>query len=274
MPYLHLPIGSRLYYQSNGRGRPVVFIHAWSASHALWGELAPELAPICHTLVYDQRGHGRSDRPTGPYTIDAYTQDLAQLLRALQLDDVVLVGWSMGVIVALNYFRRFGGERVGKLVLLSGSPCLLQSPEWPHGFDEAELHALALSLAEDRVGATCAFLGSLIAPNHRAALLDWVASVALEVPLVVALESFKSETATDVRHVLAHVHVPTLVVHGDQDHPVCRGAAGYMVSELPRARHVVLPRSGHFAPLEAPRALGASLREFVIDESLQLASAL
>ncbi len=267
MPLLHLTTQDRLYFDARGRGRPVVFVHGWSMCHAFWAAQVEHLQHVCRTVVYDQRGHGHSHRPHGPYSMEAYSQDLGELLRGLELDDVVLVGWSMGVIVALEYFRRTGGAHVGKLVLLSGSPRLLGADDWPHGFDPAELRTLAQALAADRAGATRAFLGAMMTEATRAALLDEVTRVALDVPLAIAVESFQSELAADLRHVLAGIEVPTLVVHGDEDHPTCLGAAAFMLGQLPRGQHLVLPHAAHFGPLEAADELNLALEHFVVDEA-------
>jgi non-heme chloroperoxidase len=264
MPYLELADGSHLYYETRGHGRPVVLVHGWSASHVLWQQQVEELAPVCRTVAYDQRGHGRSSGCVGPYTMAAYSRDLAELLERLELEDVVLVGWSMGAVVALDLFRREAAARVGKLVLVSGSPRLLKATGWPHGFDVAELHGLSLAMAADRAGTTRAFLGALMGADHGDAMLDLVTDVALEVPLAAATESFQSELEADLRGVLEDIEVPTLLVHGDEDHPVCLGALDFMQQQLRRSERVQLAHCGHFGPLEAAEALSGVLERFVV----------
>jgi pimeloyl-ACP methyl ester carboxylesterase len=263
MPFVQLPNGCRLYVESRGQGRPVVFVHGWSASHELWNLQVEHLQRFCRTIVYDQRGHGRSSECAGPFTMDAYSDDLAQLLETLALEDVVLVGWSMGAVIAIDLFRSPASERIAKLVLLSGSPRLTKATGWPHGFDGAELRGLRQAMAADRAGTTRAFLGALMRDGQEDAVLDLVTRIALEVPLAAANESFQSELEADLRGVLEDIRVPTLVVHGDVDHTVCLGASGYMLSQLRRGEQVLLPRCGHFGPLEAPLALNGALERFV-----------
>jgi pimeloyl-ACP methyl ester carboxylesterase len=263
MPFIELEEGRRLFYESRGEGRPVVLVHGWSASHVLWREQVEELAPVCRTITYDQRGHGLSSDCDGPYTMSAYGRDLAELLERLELEDVVLVGWSMGAVVALELFRRPARTRVGKLVLLSGSPRLTKATGWPYGFDLAELRGLRMAMAADRAATTRAFLGALMGATHRDSMLDLVTGVAMEVPLAAAVESFQSELEADLRGVLEDIDVPTLVVHGDEDHPVCLGASDFMLQHLRRGERVQLPSCGHFGPLEAATALSGVLGRFV-----------
>jgi pimeloyl-ACP methyl ester carboxylesterase len=263
MPFQELPEGSRLYYETRGQGRPLVLVHGWSASQVLWNHQVEQLQRVCRTVAYDLRGHGRSNGCGGPFTMAAYSRDLAALLEALDLEDVVLVGWSMGVVVALDFFRTQERGRVSKLVLLSGSPRLTRAADWPHGFDMATMEGLGQAMAADRAATTRGFLGSLLRRGHEPALLDLVTRVALEVPFGAAVESFESEFAADLRDVLADLQVPTLVLHGDEDHPLCVGASEFMLAQLRRGEGLRLPRCGHYGPLEAPAALNAALARFV-----------
>jgi pimeloyl-[acyl-carrier protein] methyl ester esterase len=241
-----------------------VLVHGWSASHELWNAPVESLQRVCRTIAYDQRGHGRSNGCSGPYSMLTYRQDLAALLEAFDLEDAVLVGWSMGVVVALDLFRDPGVSwRVGKLALLSGSPRLMRASGWPHGFDAAELRRLGQAMLADRAGTTRAFLGSLMGARHREHFIDLVTRIALEVPFAAAVESFQSELEADLRGVLEDIEVPTLIVHGDEDHPACLGASEFMLGQLRRGERVVLPACGHFGPLEAPAALARALEGFV-----------
>jgi pimeloyl-ACP methyl ester carboxylesterase len=260
---MQLDDGGRLYYEARGRGRPIVFVHGWSGSHVLWNHQVEELQHGFHTVVYDQRGHGRSCQASGPYTMETYSGDLAQLLRGLDLDDVVLVGWSMGFIVALDYFARYGAERVSQLVLLSGSPRLTRSADWSHGFELSDLHGLGEAMSIDRARTTRMFLGALFGSARGEELVDLVTRLALDVPMDIAVQSFASEIEADLRHVVPAIDVPTLVVHGDQDHPTCIGAADYMMKQLRRGERIVLSRCGHYGPLEAASSFNQTLTRFI-----------
>ena len=110
MPYLQLENGRKLYYEEEGAGRPVVFIHGWKASADVYAEPSRLLtqAGNYRCIRYDHCGHKRSDAPDSPATLQTLAQDLHSLITALQLEKPILVGWSMGGMTVQEYIRRYG----------------------------------------------------------------------------------------------------------------------------------------------------------------------
>ncbi|MFI2207222.1 alpha/beta fold hydrolase [Streptomyces sp. NPDC020192] len=105
MPYFDTTDGTRLFYVEAGPagGRTVVFAHAWAFNSGMWNYQIPAvLAAGMRCVVYDRRGHGRSDVPGRAYDLDRLADDLADLLAHLELRDVVLVGHSMGAAEAVR----------------------------------------------------------------------------------------------------------------------------------------------------------------------------
>src|SRR6266568_3113019 len=102
MPFVVTPAGANLHYEEMGSGRPVVFLHGWAMSARVWHFQRP-LADKSRLIFLDQRGHGQSSTAEG-YTIEDFAGDLVAFFEELALEDAVLVGWSMGVHVALQAF--------------------------------------------------------------------------------------------------------------------------------------------------------------------------
>ena len=97
MPYLQTEDETELYFYDWGEGDPVVLIHGWPLSSASWEYQAHALANNgCRVIAYDRRGFGRSDWPGTGYDYDTLAGDLAALLEELDLENVTLVGFSMG----------------------------------------------------------------------------------------------------------------------------------------------------------------------------------
>lgn len=97
MPMLELRYGTRLYYKDWGSGEPVVFAHGWPLNSDMWEHQMMFLASQGYRVVaHDRRGFGRSDQPWNGYDHDTFSDDLAELLDALDLTDVTLVGYAMG----------------------------------------------------------------------------------------------------------------------------------------------------------------------------------
>jgi pimeloyl-ACP methyl ester carboxylesterase len=114
-----------------GGGRPIVLIHGWGTNSSLWSRVADRLSPELHVLGVDLRGFGHSPAPAeGP---SAFAQDLRELIDARGLEDALLVGWSMGGLVALDYLERFGSHGLAGVAIVDVSPRAREAPDWPVG---------------------------------------------------------------------------------------------------------------------------------------------
>ncbi|MEO7352671.1 MAG: alpha/beta hydrolase, partial [Marmoricola sp.] len=101
------------YTDSGGTGRPVVLIHGWPLSGASWSEQVPALTEAGHRVItYDRRGFGDSEKPADGYDYDTFAADLAGLVDGLDLQDVTLVGFSMGGGEIARYVGRYGEKRL------------------------------------------------------------------------------------------------------------------------------------------------------------------
>jgi pimeloyl-ACP methyl ester carboxylesterase len=117
---LTLPNGLRLAYRDwGGAGQPIVLIHGLASSYTIWNLVAPRLAERHRVVAVDQRGHGRSDRPSGPFDFSTYVGDLRGFLDALGLERSVLVGHSWGGNVSVQ-FAADQPDRTAGLVLVDG----------------------------------------------------------------------------------------------------------------------------------------------------------
>ena len=118
---------------SGGPGRPVVLIHGWPLSGESWSEQTGPLAAAGYRVItYDRRGFGSSDKPKGlgtsGYDYDTLADDLHGLLTELDLNDVTLVGFSMGGGEVARYASKHGNERVRSVVFAGAVPPYLRSP--------------------------------------------------------------------------------------------------------------------------------------------------
>ena len=122
-----------LYYQVEGEGTPIVLLHGWSSSSAIYAKNVPELKKKHKIITFDYRGHGFSSKVLIGLTCNQYADDLHQLLQFLGIRKFVLAGWSMGVTIALQYIRNFGEEDLLGVVLLDGSCCPFETASWNRG---------------------------------------------------------------------------------------------------------------------------------------------
>ena len=135
MPFITTPDGVEIFYKDWGSGQPVVMAHGWPLSSDSWEAQQLFLADNgFRAIAHDRRGHGRSTQVWDGNDMDHYADDLAALIEALDLRDVILVGFSTGGGEVTRYIGRHGTARVAKLVLVSAvPPFMLQTDDNPGG---------------------------------------------------------------------------------------------------------------------------------------------
>ena len=214
--------GQTLFYVDKGTGRPVVFIHGWTLSSAIWSAQTDWLAGNgLRAVAYDRRGHGQSSKPESGYDYEALTADLATLLERLELRDVVLVGHSMGAGEVVRYLARHGAARVSRVLLVAPTtPYALKTDDNPQGIDRAFYDKAVAALQADRnaylATGTPAFLGGDPDPM----LVDWAMTIARQASLQAQIGCLRAFSETDFRPDLEAVTVPTLIVYGTADSPI------------------------------------------------------
>ncbi|MGI9658411.1 MAG: alpha/beta fold hydrolase, partial [Gaiellaceae bacterium] len=122
--------GVGLHYEEAGSGAPLVMIPGWSQTAAQFEPQLRGLSDRRRVIALDMRGHGRSEKPAHGYRISRLAKDLHDVLEALELDKVSLLGHSMGVSVIWCYLDTFGSERVAKLVHADQMAALTANPAW------------------------------------------------------------------------------------------------------------------------------------------------
>ncbi len=143
---------SPLYLERRGRGRPLVLIHGWAMSAAVWGPLADALAPRWGLYLLDLPGHGRS-----PWRGATTLEEWAEAALASVPPGAVWLGWSLGGLVALQ--AALGRpEGIAGLALLCATPRFVQGPGWPHAMAPGVLEAFAADLAAEPAVTLARFL--------------------------------------------------------------------------------------------------------------------
>src|ERR1700680_64764 len=135
MPTITTKDATQIYYKDWGTGQPVVFSHGWPLSADAWEDQMLFLAGRGYRCIaHDRRGHGRSSQPRAGSEMNTYADDLAALVRALDLKEAIHVGHSTGGGEVARYIGRHGSNRVAKAVLIGGvPPLMLKTPANPAG---------------------------------------------------------------------------------------------------------------------------------------------
>jgi non-heme chloroperoxidase len=228
--------GVELYYKDWGpkNGQVVMFSHGWPLNSDSWEAQMQFLADKGYRVVaHDRRGHGRSSQPWEGNDMDHYADDLADVIEALQLKDVTLVGFSTGGGEVARYIGRHGTKLVKKAALVSSvPPLMLKTPSNPNGLPMSVFDGLRQASEEDRsqlylniaYGPFFGFNRPGATPSQGMIQSFWRQGMVAGSKNT--YDSIAAFSATNFREDLAKFDIPTLVIHGDDDQIVPIDAAG------------------------------------------------
>jgi 3-oxoadipate enol-lactonase len=252
--------GVELVYEIRGRmtdAPPVVLIHSLGMDHTFWNAVTPALTEETAVLVYDCRGHGGSDRPDGPYRVEAFAQDLAELLDHVGWRSAIVAGASMGGCITLA-FAAAHPERAAGLGLFDTTAWYNAPDKWEERAHAAETKGLQALL---EFQTTRWFTDSFRA--SRKDVLDESVAVFLRNGAKAYAETCRMLGACNMTAALPRLRMPVRIAVGEEDYatPVAmsqtlhRGIAGSTLTVIGNARHLT--------PLERPREIAAELDKLI-----------
>jgi 3-oxoadipate enol-lactonase len=253
--------GVNLAVEVRGEGPSILFVHGYPLDRTIWREQVEALEGFRH-VVPDLRGMGQSDAPDLGYGMSIYAADLAALLDALGIDEVILAGLSMGGYVAFEFLRNWR-SRVRGLVLMD-TRAEADTPEGRRARDAAA------ATARERGSAAVAesMLPKVLAPAtlaERPDIVERVRALMAGTPvagMVGALAAMRDRAGSEsLLPTLADI--PTLVMVGEADTLTPPDQARAMAQAIPGAQLAIIPGAGHLPPVEQPAATTQRLREFL-----------
>jgi non-heme chloroperoxidase len=271
MPTLRTADDTTLFYRSWGDGQPVLFVAAWALSSEMWQYQMRALSEHGFRCVaYDRRGHGRSDDPGRGYDYDTLAADLATVIDALDLQDLVLVGHSMGCGEIIRYLSRYGDDRIKAISLVAPvAPFPLKTDDNPVGLDASLFSAVRESWASDFARwvaeGSDGYVGvGLPGCDVSDALVDWTVRDLLHTSLQAVFEFNRAGVETDFRAELGTIAVPALVIQGDRDLSAPLQITGVRAAHLiPDAVLKVYANAPHGLYLTHSQQLNADLLGFI-----------
>ncbi|MGC8480383.1 MAG: alpha/beta fold hydrolase [Acidimicrobiales bacterium] len=216
------------------------------------------------TIALDFSSHGQSAQVLARHSIVSYAEDLAALIEMLGLSDVVLVGWSMGAMVAWEYLRCFGASQIAGLVVVGETAAEFEWPDWSFGIaDLAELAGLNESVqrSHDELISESARLLFRNPPSSIDA--TWIEGEMRTPPPTVASTILLSQTVADYRAFCETITVPTWICHGHHDVVVPIQAGLELAARIPNALFTGYEESGHCPFWEEPSRFNSELAAFV-----------
>jgi non-heme chloroperoxidase len=260
--------GTEIYYKDWGSGQPIVFSHGWPLSSDAWEDQMFYLASRGYRCIaHDRRGHGRSSQPWQGNDLDTYADDLAELVKHLDLKNAVHVGHSTGGGEVTRYIGRHGSKRVAKAVLISAiPPLMLKTPANPGGLPIEAFDQLRAAVVADRsqfwMDLSMLFYG-YNRPGAKASegvrQSFWLQSMMCGFPG--SYFCIKAFSETDLTEDCKRMDVPTLILHGDDDQIVPFADSAPLSNKLIKKSELKVYRG-------APHGMPTTLKDRVNEDLL------
>ena len=248
--------GADLHYEVRGKGEPVVLCHGFLDNCSVWEGLAETIAGKRTVVMYDQRGHGLSDKPRGGYSVRSLAQDLRGLILGLHLDRAAVVGHSLGGMIALTLALEYP-DLVSQLVLVCTTARLVPQPQITGRIMAGMSYLVPYAMFAQKIMKL-----RFVDPSEEA--VDTGSDRVTRTPKHVAYDCGKGLlTGYDVRRSVSRVKAPTLILAGEKDRGAPVAMSRLLHREIKGSRLHIMPGCGHLPMIEKPREFGSLLLDFL-----------
>jgi len=248
------------YVEAGGGDRTLVFVPGWTMTAEVWREQIPYFAARgFRVLAIDPRSHGQTTRTDEGNTYQQQAADLNAFLRTLKIRRPILVGWSAGVVVLLEYVSSSEAEQPERLVLVDGGVLGFKEGDYPGGMTMQQARSIVLSFQEDRAKATDQFVQGMFKTRQPQLVLTEITQGSIKVPTGTVTSLLMDLFTGDRRPLLPRVKVPTVIVMAENN----RLLGEYLQSKIGGSRCEVIPEAGHAVFLEKPQAFNQVLEIFL-----------
>lgn len=275
MPFVDVKDG-RLYYDVHGEGPPLVLIHGAWASHQWWRWQVPVLARDYKVFSLDVRGHGQSSPLKGVYSVEGFTKDLRSFLQKVEVDEPILIGWSMGGFISLQYSLDYPFS-VKALVLIATQA---------HRNPRLKLRVL-LALFQARLGLLMDFTAprkydrtakqfpygyqnllkkqvkDMLSPHTPKEVFKWVMADLTNNPRENFLDVIKSIWNWEAGGQLKNIRIPTLILVGGKDNLTPPHFSRRIHEAIPFSKLEIVDSASHFIAIEYPERVNRKILKFL-----------
>ncbi len=253
--------GVTVGYTDQGRGTPLVFIHAFPLSKAMWQPQVDALEDFYRVITIDLRGHGESDTVLWNDTLDNYAADVIDLLDDLGISQAIFIGLSMGGYVLFSIYRNYA-NRV-KAMVLADTRAQSDSEEGKAG----RRSMAQMAFNEGASAIADLMLPKLLTPStmkHHPKIVEQVRQMILHTPTAgIIVDLMAMAARPDSTDLLRTISCPTLVIVGEEDQAAPVAESQYLTNRIPNSTLVTIPAAGHLSNYEQPAAFNQALQTFL-----------
>lgn len=256
----------RLHVTDLGEGQPIVLIHGWPLSDAMYEYQYQYLVRKGFRVIgITLRGFGQSDKPYGKYDFDVFSDDIKVVLEKLKIKNAVLGGFSMGGAVVTHYVTKYNAAHVSKLALFAAAaPSWKQREGFPYGVSDADANGLIKATVSGRQDLIASFGAGF--PGKEGGISKnvekWLENINLEASPYAITESITALRDLDLRPVMPRIKIPVAIFHGVQDKLCDFSLAEQMHKLLPTSFIVKFENSGHALFVEEAEKFNTELEKF------------
>lgn len=264
MSYQDTQHGRQIYFECySGEKLPVALIHGWGANCRVWDTIIPALWQTGHRVVtFDQRGCGRSDKDFNSATIAEASEDLMRILDALDIDRVVLNGWSLGGAIAVETAAMLGPRCAGVISTAGATPRFTETEDFPYGTPPGSVAEMVAALRVDRANFLKVLAGNVCARPVGEAVTDWLWQIFMaNAPL--ADQALAELDDLEQRESISSLDVPLLSVVGAKDEIVAPEIGRQAARIADQGQLVEFEDSGHAPFLEQSERYGQTVIDFL-----------
>lgn len=266
--YIEVEPNVKLHVTDLGEGKPVVLIHGWPLSDAMYEyQYAALLQNNYRVIGITLRGFGLSDKPAGKYTYDVFADDIKVVLDRLKIQDAAIGGFSMGGATVIHYVAKYKAAHVSKLMLFgAAAPMWTKRPDFNYGLWTKEdvtglitLNNTNRPLLFETFGKIFAANESSISPGHG----SWLGTIQSQASPYAMAEALKTLRDSDLREALKAIRIPTLILHGKLDKICSYDLAEQMHAAIANSKLVAFENSGHALFIEELQKFNTEMIKFV-----------
>jgi len=268
--------GTRLNVLESGKGNAttLVMIPGWAQTAEQFKYQIEGLGARYHVVAIDMRGHGDSEKAASGYRIQRLAKDVDDVLAAMNLSKVTMLGHSMGCSVLWCHFDLFGTSRIARYVFCDQASFLTTDPAWTaqeianYGsiFTPDSVTSTANALVgPDAVATTVGFLKSMVTAAMPAAQFEWIVDLNLKMPRIAAADLIYNHCHQDWREQLPRIALPTLFIGGKASlvPPSCIAWNASQVAGAQLQIFEASEKGSHFMFIENPDKFNAVVSGFI-----------
>lgn len=266
LEYIEVEKNVRLHVTDLGEGQPIVLIHGWPLSDAMFEYQYQYLSRNGFRVIgITLRGFGKSDKPYGKYNFDVFSDDIKVVLEKLKIENAVLGGFSMGGAVVTHYVTKYNAAHVQKLALFAAAaPSWKQRNDFPYGVSDADAAGLIEGTITKRQDLIAGFGGAFPAKEGGISknVEKWLENINLEASPYAITESIKSLRDLDLRPELVKIKIPVVIFQGVHD-KLCEFALAEQLQKGIKGSYIVrFENSGHALFFEEMDKFNKELEKF------------